>query len=83
MALVVAQKRQVTRNWIAENFVRADKKADQSSADVYAAVEAIDNLLEAQQAVFNTALPEPFKSTATPAQKASLFTEVMSVRYSG
>ena len=81
--LTSTQRKQVARNWIDENFVKADEIAVQHGGDVYAAVGDIDDLIETQQAALNAALPEPFKSTATASQKASLFAEVMLARYNG
>jgi len=84
MALLTQiQRIKTARNWILENFVRPNKVADQHGLDIFAAVGAIDDFLEANRAAMNNALPEPFKSVATPAQKASLFTEVMNIRYRG
>ena len=79
--LTNAQRKRAARNWVVENFVRPDRIADQHGGDILAAVAAIDDLLEANQAAMNNALPEPFKSKATPKQKASLFQEVMGLRH--
>lgn len=42
-------------------------------ADIRAAVDATDTWIEANQAAFNTALPQPFRSSATLTQKTLLF----------
>jgi len=41
--------------------------------DLKAAVDATDDWIEANQTSFNTALPQPFRSNATLAQKTFLF----------
>jgi len=51
--------------------------------DLVAAVQAADAWATANAASFNTALPDPFKSTATAAQKAALLAFVALRRYSG
>lgn len=53
-----------------------------SKADLYAAVVAIDNWIEANQAAINTALPATFRTNATPAQKTLLFMAVAAARVS-
>lgn len=42
-------------------------------ADLRAAVDATDAWIEANQAAFNTALPQPFRGAATTPQKTLLF----------
>lgn len=41
--------------------------------DLKAAVDATDDWIEANQASFNSALPQPFRSTATLTQKTFVF----------
>lgn len=41
-------------------------------ADLRAAVDALDNWVEANAATINAALPQPFRGAATPEQKAIL-----------
>jgi hypothetical protein len=41
--------------------------------DLRAAVDATDDWIEANQTSFNTALPQPFRGSATLAQKTFLF----------
>jgi hypothetical protein len=43
-----------------------------TKADLRAAVDAADDLLEANQASFNAGLPQPFRGATTPAQKTFL-----------
>lgn len=51
--------------------------------DLLAAVAAGDAWVTANQASFISALPEPFKSTSTPAQKILLFHLIVTRRYGG
>lgn len=80
MSLTIEQKKQTVRAWVKENFVDPKAVANQHGGDIFAAVAAIDDLIETQKIAFNNALPEPFKSIATPKQKASLFANVMLAR---
>lgn len=45
--------------------------------DVKAAVDALDDLMDSQASTLNQALPEPFKSDATLAQKAAALAYVV------
>jgi hypothetical protein len=44
-----------------------------TKADLRAAIDACDTWIEANQAAFNTALPQPFRGQATAAQKTLMF----------
>jgi len=44
--------------------------------DIQAAVSAVDDWAEANSASYNTALPQPFRNTASVAQKALLLAYV-------
>lgn len=59
---------QAMRDWPAAIGMPAVTKAD-----LKAAVDATDDWIEANQASVNTALPQPFRGTATTAQKTFLF----------
>jgi len=52
-----------------------------TKADLSAAVSAVDSWATANAASYNSALPEPFKSTATAGQKAALLAYVALARY--
>lgn len=54
-----------------------------SKTDLAAAVNAMDAFLGANQTAINNAFPEPFKSTATTAQKAALLSFVALRRWAG
>lgn len=73
---------------------RADFAADQYGAgaslackftkgELEAAASAVDGWIEANQASFNTALPQPFRSGATATEKAALFNFVALRRLRG
>ena len=50
-------------------------------ADVRAALNAADDWIVANASAYNTALPQPFRSAATTAQKARLLMFVAKARY--
>jgi hypothetical protein len=52
-----------------------------SKPDLQAAVNAIDDWVEANQAAFNTAIPLPARTTLTAKQKVQLLFYVVSRRY--
>lgn len=52
-------------------------------ADLRAAVNAVDDWVEANAAAFNTALPQPFRGAATAEQKAALLSYVALKRFGG
>ena len=59
------------------------KPADMVKADFRAAVIAAETWTTDNEASFNTALPNPFKSNANPTEKALLLAYVLSVKYLG
>ncbi|MFD9949826.1 hypothetical protein ACFWYW_55845 [Nonomuraea sp. NPDC059023] len=74
MALLDATGRaRVAAQWMRQNrSVCAFTKPD-----LAAAVAAIDQWIEDNQASFNSFLPQPYRSLATTTQKADLFCEVL------
>lgn len=84
MALTLANQQDTARQFINQIFVQAQVTANLSSADILAAVQALDNDLDAtlNAAVtayggtttilnaFIASLPAPFSTNATNAQKA-------------
>ncbi len=50
-------------------------------SDALAAVNAVDDWVDQNQAAYNAALPEPFRTWATPRQKASLLAWVVQERF--
>ena len=53
-----------------------------SKTELLAAVAAMDDWIEANQAAINAALPQPFRANATTAQKTLLFCAVALARVS-
>jgi hypothetical protein len=74
MALTTDQTAQVLRDLVA---IANDASFNNiSHADMKAAVAAVDTWATANAAAYNTALPDPFKSTANAAQKALILAYV-------
>jgi hypothetical protein len=75
---------EVARCWLAfakEAFAVAPSRF--SKDDLRSSVQAVDAWIDANQASYNGALPEPFKSTATATEKALLFMAVLVIRVRG
>ena len=53
-----------------------------SGPELRAAVDSTDTWIDANETGYNTALPEPFKSNATQAQKTLMFNVVAAMRVS-
>lgn len=70
--------RGVMRYWSREH----EELAVVNKTELQAAVDATDDWIDANQASFNAALPEPFASNATAAQKTFLFVVVAAMRVS-
>lgn len=71
-ALDTATRRAIWQRLMAEgHFPPALLKAD-----LIAAVNAVDDWTEANAASYNTALPQPFRGAATPAEKALILAYV-------
>ena len=51
-----------------------------SKVELYTAVGAMDDWIEANQAAINAALPQPFRANATAEQKTLLFMAVAAMR---
>jgi len=77
MALANQERADTSLRWIRQAFVDSGVTANLSTSDVRAAVDATDDWLDAAPAggatnlaALNAALPVPFRTTATTAQKA-------------
>lgn len=68
------------RRKIMAQLVREFAWAGLTKPDVQAAVDAIDDYIDLNAASMNLALPQPFRNTATPSQKALLFAFVAARR---
>lgn len=73
MALNATQTSQVLRDLIA---LSGGGPFNFSRADMAAAIAAVDAWATANASAYNTALPDPFKSNATAAQKSILLAYV-------
>lgn len=81
MALTTDQVAAVWRRWVNDILQAQVCLFDRPALE--AAVSAVDTWCGANAASFNSALPEPFKSTATVPQKAALLAFVCIARYGG
>lgn len=70
MALDETARQRVTAQWMRENTTAVNGFSKSQLRD---AVDAIDDWIDANQTSFNQALPAPFRTGATLAQKATLF----------
>jgi hypothetical protein len=70
MALDATGRQRVAAQWMREN---TSSTSGFNKADLLAAVVAIDDWIDDNQASFNQALPTAFRTGATLAQKAMLF----------
>ena len=59
------------------------KPADMTTPEFNNAVTLAEAWVTSNEASFNTALPEPFKTNATTTEKALLLAYVLSVKYLG
>lgn len=77
MATLPAQDRtRVGAAWM-RDLSEARESVAWTKPDLAAAVAAVDDWVEANTAAFNAALPQPFRSTATPTQKTALLAYVL------
>lgn len=92
MALTTQDREDASRRFALREFVEARLTATLSHADIRAAIIAVDDFFDATVAALalnpvqtvlgnlNARLPDPFKSTATVAQKATLVSFVLMKR---
>jgi hypothetical protein len=73
MALTSEQRAENAREFVRKAFVESGATATVDHTEVVAAVAAMDDWIEANGAAINAALPLPFRTTATAAQKTLLF----------
>ncbi len=70
------------RRVIWASLMRLDETyANMLKGDLRAAVDAVDDWIEANQASFNAALPLPARTSLTARQKASLFMAVAAKKF--
>ena len=80
MALTEMERLAGAQTWAKRVFVKRNETAKVNASDIKAAFDAVDGWVDAAQASFNAALPEPFKSTATAEQKALMLVYVVMKR---
>lgn len=82
MAVLTAQQRiDCAADW-QRNFAPGETIAV-TKADLKAALDAIDNWVDANAASFNTSIPQPARANLTAAQKARLLLYVVRKRFEG
>lgn len=80
MAVLTAQQRiDCAADW-QRNFAVGETIAV-TKTDLKAALDAIDNWVDANAASFNTAIPQPARANLTAAQKARLLMYVVRKRF--
>lgn len=72
-ALPDADRRHATRRFIERIFVEGRQTATFSTDQLKAAVDAIDDWIEANAQSFNQSLPPQFRNNASAEQKTQLF----------
>jgi hypothetical protein len=78
MAILSDSDRQlVARDWVRKIFVELATTANMSHASIKSAVDAADQWADDNATAFNSALPVPFRTTATTAQKTLLLSYVI------
>ncbi len=77
MAILTRQERKnIGSPWIRKVYQEAAKAADLSFTEIEAAIQDTEDWIDANQASFVAALPEPFKSKTNGAEKTLLFVYV-------
>ena len=82
MALSTGDRQKVATGLMRWWSRRFEAVSDISKAELLAAVAALDDWIEANQAAINAALPQPFMGNATPEQKTLVFCAVALARVS-
>lgn len=80
MALTNEQRTDGMRRWVSKVFVEGEVTATMDTEAIKDAFAIVDQWVDDNQASFNNVLPEPFKSVATPEQKAMLLCYVVMKR---
>lgn len=80
MALTTNQKTQL-RKFLHASYSRHEMPLPWVKADVDQAITDLDTFLDDNQVNINAAMSEPFRSTASAADKAVLFTAIAAASY--
>jgi hypothetical protein len=70
------EKRKIAKRFVTRAYKELLDIADLDADQIIAAIQPTEDWIELNQGLFNAALPLPFRSTATAAQKTLLFTYV-------
>lgn len=76
-----ASRRELWRAFMAEQSAQQAEMGPITKADLRAAVDGIDDFLNANIGAINQAIPQPARSALTPAQKARLLVFVVERRF--
>ena len=82
MALTPDERNKVWKGIMRWWSQRREATGGISKSDLFAAIEATDDWIDANQASFNQALPEAFRTGATQAMKTMLFCIIAIARVS-
>jgi len=77
MALTTEQRKELARTITRKHYGEEGRTANMTCADWEAAAAVVDDWIEAHQADFIAALPEPFKSRSTAFEKKRLFVQAV------
>lgn len=80
-AVLTGAQRQEVHEEIMRELSQLRSSLAVTDPELKAAVDATDTWIESNQAGYNAALPEPFRSAASTKQKAGLFMWVASKRF--
>lgn len=83
MALTGQQARETAVQMVREDPGQTLGRTALTKADLVAALNAVDSWCTTNQASYLAALPEPFKSNSTAAQKAAALSYVALRRWAG
>ena len=81
MAILSDEERAEVRHKYSLEFSQRREGLALTKAEIREAVNATDQWVEDNKASFNSALPEPFKTTATSKQKSELLTYIVKKRW--
>lgn len=81
MALTDEDLKVALRSYIQTAYTQMGDIATLTTADIKAAAQALDTWLDDNAATINSILPQPFRGTATPGQKALILAFTALRRY--
>lgn len=81
MAPLTAPQRRTIQARLMQQLSEVTDATNLTKGDLLAAVDGVDNWIDAQQASFNAAIPQPARAELTAKQKALLFMLVMNLRW--